>query len=329
MSVNCIRLPGTSLDVSALCLGGNRFGGELDRDASFALLDAFVAAGGNFVDTAHAYADWLPGVERSCSEKTIGRWRSARDGGGIVVATKIGHPLLDGSRAKRLDRAALREDVASAIDNLGGRPIDLVYLHRDDPERPVADILGALEEMCSEGLIRHYAASNWTAARLEAASVEAVANGWQGLVANQAEWSLARRNAGSAASDLYAMDAGMIAWHRRIGAAAIPYSSQARGFFDKFARGPIDPATARNYDSPENRSRGEMLLAVARAHGLTPTETMLALFKFAPFPVIPVVGGRDAAQIASSFRGISADLDADDVPALLAALGIAPNREVG
>jgi aryl-alcohol dehydrogenase-like predicted oxidoreductase len=322
MSVTRIRLPGTALDVSQLCLGGNRLGGELDRDASFTLLDTFVEAGGNFIDTAHVYADWLPGAERSCSEKTLGRWRRAR-GAAVVIATKIGHPPLGTSGVTRLDRAALRDDVESAIDNLGGGPLDLVYLHRDDPARPVGDILGTLEEMRSHGLIRHYAASNWTAARLAEASDEAIRRGWQGFLANQAEWSLAIRNAGSAATDLHAMDDGMLAWHRTSGAAAVPYSSQARGYFDKLAANALDPVTARNYDSADNQSRGRMLLALAGRHGLTPTETMLALFKLAPFPVVPVVGCRDAAQVASSFRGISARLDPVESSGLLAALGIA------
>ena len=317
-----ITIPRTALGVSPLCLGGNRLGAGLGRDESFALLDAFVAAGGNFVDTAHVYADWLPEIERSCSEKTLGRWRQTRGSGdGIVVATKIGHPDLSAPAAPRLDRDSLRLDVAEALDNLRTDRLDLVYLHRDDPAADVADILGVLEELCGEGRISHYAASNWSAGRLQAAAAAAERHGWQGFVANQPEWSLAARISGSAAADLLAMDAGMLAWHRLTGAAAIPYSSQARGFFDKLGAGKIDQTTARAYDSAANRSRGVRLAALAARYGVSPTEAMLALFRLAPFPVIPVVGCHTSDQIRSSFRGADLMLDPADAAPLLAELG--------
>jgi len=321
-----IRLPGTALEVSTLCLGGNRLGGELDRDRSFALLDAFVAAGGNFVDTAHVYADWLPGAERSCSEKMIGRWRAARGaGGGVVVATKIGHPVLGRPESRRLDRASLREDVAAARENLGQECLDLVYLHRDDPDRDVAEIIGVMEELRGEGALRHYAASNWSGARLAAATAAAGRPGWEGFRANQPEWSLAVRNPGTAAPDLRAMDGAMIAWHRATGTAAVPYSAQARGFFDRLAAGATGGPAAAAFDNAASRARGAALAALAAARGVTPTQAMLALFPLAGFPVVPVVGCRTPAQIAASFRGIALALSAAEAAPLLAALvGLAP-----
>ena len=316
-------IPGTGLTVSPICLGGNRLGAVLDRDRSFALLDAFVAAGGTFLDTAHIYADWLPDVESSCSEKTIGRWRKARSiGDAVVVATKIGHPALSEPARQRLDRASLRRDVTESLENLQVDRLDLVYLHRDDPSADPADILGPLDELRSEGWILHYGASNWTSARLRAASDAAQKDGWQGFVANQPEWSLGTRNPGTAAGDLCAMDAEMIDWHRATGAAAIPYSAQAQGFFDKLAAGTIDSTTARNYDNASNRERGRRLAALAERHGLSPTEAMLALFRLSPFPVIPVVGCRTPAQIVSSFRGARVMLDVNEVRALLCDLRV-------
>jgi aryl-alcohol dehydrogenase-like predicted oxidoreductase len=318
-----VTIPGTELAVSRLCLGGNKLGGEFDHDRSFALLDAFVEAGGNFVDTAHVYADWLPDVERSCSEKTIGRWLAARGmAGAIVVATKIGHPRLGSPGCSRLDRASLRQDVFEALDNLGLSRLDLVYLHRDDPTRAAEDILGALEELRQEGRIAHYAASNWTAGRLGEADGAVSRHSWQGFRANQAEWSLASRNPGSVAVDLCRMDADMIRWHRASQIAAIPYSTQARGYFDKSAAGMVDAPTAASYDNPQSRRRARKLGILAGTVGLTPTEAMLALFRLAPFLVIPVVGCRDASQVASSFHGIGADLPRSDARELLQMLGV-------
>ena len=161
-----ITIPGTELSVSKLCLGGNRLGGALNQAKSFALLDAWVATGANFIDTAHVYANWLPDAERSCSEKTLGRWLKARGGSvDVVIATKGGHPR-DGNLIPRLDRATVRQDVAEALDYLGLARLDLFYLHRDDPSVPVEDAMAVVEDLRREGLIRHYACSNWSAPRM-------------------------------------------------------------------------------------------------------------------------------------------------------------------
>jgi aryl-alcohol dehydrogenase-like predicted oxidoreductase len=311
-----MRLPGTGLDVSRLCLGGNRFGGALDQAASFALLDAFVEAGGNFVDTAHVYADWLPDVERSCSEKTIGRWLRARRPAGLVIATKGGHPRLDAPGRSRLDEASLRQDVSESLSFLGLERLDLFYLHRDDPQRPVGETLDVLETLRREGLMAHYGASNWSTARLRAARDVASRGGWAGFVANQPEWNLARRNPGAVADDLLAMDAEMLAFHQDTGLAAIPYSAQAKGYFDKAISGALDAATARLYDNPRNRELAERVTTVAAAHGATPTQVMLSALMRAPFPVVPVVGCRTPDQIASSFAAAKLDLDPAEVDLL-------------
>lgn len=306
-----LMLPGTKLAVSPLCLGGNRFGGELDEAASFALLDAFAERGGNFIDTAHVYADWIPGNAPSSSERIIGRWLADRRPHGVVVATKGGHPPLDDPSTKRLDAGSLRADVEGSLACLGLPALDLFYLHRDDPGRPAADILLALERLRSEGLIRHYAASNWSTARLREAHAAARAEGWAGFVASQVEWSLATRNPGTAATDLVAMDRGMVDFHESTGWAAVPYSAQAKGYFDK-ASGVLDPATARAYDNARNRDTTALLGAIAARHGATPTQVMLAAFRRLPFPVVPVIGPRTPEQIEGSWAALSLDLDVDD-----------------
>ncbi len=306
-----VVLPGTDLAVSPLCLGGNRFGGELDEGASFALLDAFAERDGNFVDTAHVYADWIPGNAPSSSERTIGRWLALRRPRGFVVATKGGHPPLDDPSTKRLDAASLKADVEGSLACLGLDALDLFYLHRDDPGRPAVEVLDALERLRSEGLVRHYAASNWSVGRLREARAAATAEGWAGFVASQAEWSLAARNPGTAAPDLVAMDRDMIALHEETGWAAVPYSAQAKGYFDK-AGGALDPATARAYDNARNRDTAALLGRIAARSGATPTQVMLASFRHLPFPAVPVVGPRNPGQLAASWAALSLDLGAED-----------------
>lgn len=313
-----ITLPNTSYLVSRLCLGGNRLGGDLDQTASFALLDAFVAIGGNFIDTAHGYADWIVGNERSSSEKTIGRWLKSRKPEGLVIATKGGHPI-DGK--KRLDAASLRRDVTEACANLGVATLDIFYVHRDDPSRPVMEIIASLETLRREGLIRHYAASNWSTDRLVEAEAVARTLGVTGFIASQCEWSLARRNPGSNAADLISMDGAMLAFHRQHGMAAIPYSSQAKGYFDKVAAGTAGVLAAA-YDNEDNRAMAQRLTGLAAKYAASPTEVMLAAMLKAPFPVVPVIGPRNAAQLNSSVACLALEIDAGDATALLQARGV-------
>jgi aryl-alcohol dehydrogenase-like predicted oxidoreductase len=309
-----VTLPGTGLSVSRLCLGGNRLGAQLDHAASFALLDAFADHGGNFIDTAHVYANWLPDVERSCSEKTIGRWLATRGAAGrVVVATKIGHPPLDNPMLRRLDLASLRKDIEEALAHLGLPRLDLVYLHRDDPGRPADEILGALEEFRHAGLIRYYGASNWSALRLAEAQEAAQRHGWRGFSANQPEWSLATRNPGSASGDLVEMSPRMLEWHVRHQVAVIPYSAQAKGYFDKVLAGALDEDAGRAYDNRTNRTRADALHGIAFRLNATPTQVALNMLTRGPVPTIPVVGPRTAEQIKSSFDSLSIDLTDEDI----------------
>ena len=149
-------IPHTDLDVHPLCLGGNVFGWTADRDESFAVLDAYAAAGGNFIDTADLYA----GGE---SEKIVGAWMAERGNrDDIVVATKMG--MKDGSDNLRADTVKAQAEASLAA--LGTDHIDLYYAHQDDEDTPVAETLGAFDELVQEGKVRHIAASNFSAARL-------------------------------------------------------------------------------------------------------------------------------------------------------------------
>ncbi|MHA3979225.1 aldo/keto reductase [Halovulum sp. GXIMD14794] len=304
-------LPRTDVSVSPICLGTTKIGATLSQDESFELLDMLVELGGNFVDTAAVYSDWIQGIERGCSEKTLGRWRAARNPQGFVIATKGGHPDPE-TRKPRLDATSLRHDAAQSCERLGLDCLDLWYLHRDDPARPVEDILGPVIEMISEGLISNYGLSNWRSERLAEAWRCAGDNGWPFPVASQVEWNFAAL-ATDDGSDLVAMDDTMIAWHRETGCAAIPYSAQAMGYFDRLESGTLKGRKAERYHSPLNRRIGAMLSELATKVDATPTETLVALLRHSPFPVIPVVGCRNVEQLRSSFRAVDLVLPRKDV----------------
>ena len=184
-------IPNTALTPSALCMGSNMMGSVTDKQTSFRLLDAFVAAGGTFLDTAKVYADWLPG-ERSVSEKTIGEWlRHSGKRSQVVVATKGAHPELATMHIGRLSPAEIVADLDASLRHLQTDVIDLYWLHRDDVKRPVAEILETMESQVRAGKIRYYGCSNWRAGRIGEAQAYARSQGWTGFVADQMMWSLA------------------------------------------------------------------------------------------------------------------------------------------
>lgn len=314
-----VSLPGTDLTVSRLCLGGNRFGSTLDDDESFALLDAFAELGGNFIDTAHVYADWIRDVERSCSEKTLGRWMASRGcRSAFVVATKGGHHDLSETSVPRLGRAALRADAYASVENLGGEPIDVYFLHRDDPARPIEDILTTLEELADEGVIRHYAASNLSADRLASAIRHAEESGIRGFVANQLEWSLAVPRPESVAPDLTCMDAQFFDIHRAGGMPVVPYSAQAKGYFDKVGSRTELPETVLRYDTPRNVRVAEELNELTGKYHVTATCLALRGLLDAEFPTVPVVGCRTPSQLTESWAALDLSLEVDDAARLSA-----------
>src|SRR5471030_1868317 len=139
-----LRLPGTSLSVSPLCLGGVPFGLTLSEPETFDLLDRFVALGGNFIDTARIYSDWQPGELRR-SERVLGDWlrsRGSRDR--LVISTKGAHPFIDSLDVPRTSAAEIRDDLEGSLRTLHLEAIDLYWLHRDDPARPVEHFIDLL-----------------------------------------------------------------------------------------------------------------------------------------------------------------------------------------
>jgi len=155
-------IPNTDLKPSVICLGTGDVGGALDQQTSFRLLDAYLDLGGTLIDTASVYTDWLPG-ERSASEKTIGRWLSHRGGRDrILLATKGGHPRLTSMDVPRLSRQEIVQDLEASLRNLHTEVIDLYWLHRDDPTRPVSEIVNVLYDQVQAGKVRYV---GWRARR--------------------------------------------------------------------------------------------------------------------------------------------------------------------
>ena len=159
------QLGQSSLHVYPITFGGNVFGGTADEPMSFKLLDAFVAAGFNFIDSADAYSRWHPGNKGGESETIIGNWLKARGGRDkVIIATKLGIEIIPGK--KGLSRNYMMQAVEDSLRRLRTDYIDLYQSHRDDPETPIEETLSAYGDLIKQGKVREIGASNFSTARL-------------------------------------------------------------------------------------------------------------------------------------------------------------------
>jgi aryl-alcohol dehydrogenase-like predicted oxidoreductase len=306
-------ITGTDLHASVICLGALPFGVTLSEDLSFTLMDRFLAAGGNFIDTALVYGEWLPDG-KGRSERTVGKWvkqRRTRDR--VIIGTKGAHPRLSSMDVPRLARDEIVADLDESLGNLQTDYIDLYWLHRDDPRRPVAEILDTLNEQVERGKIRYFGCSNWRLDRIQAAQDYAAEHGIRGFAGNQLMWSLAVPNHAALFDPaMVTMDAATKAYHLRTGQAAMAYSSQAGGLFTRLASGAPDdlPAGQRAlYAGEENLRRLQRLQQVAQAQDLPVGVVALAYLVSHPFPAYALSGCSNTDQLQQNLRAGDVELE--------------------
>ena len=242
------------LEVSHLALGTAQYGTGISEEDAFRQMDLYTERGGNFLDTALVYGDWEC-EEKGRSEKVIGRWLASRKKRSqIVISTKGCHPPLEDMSESRVNADAIRKDVRLSLKNLGCNRIDLYFLHRDDPKRPVGEILEALEEEVSRGNIRYYGCSNWSLSRVKEAADYAAAHGLQGFSCNQIMFTLAEvdeRVPGE--TQMLVLDREYYQYHKETQLGLMAFMCQAGGYFTKKAAGrPVSRNQERMY--PEKRN---------------------------------------------------------------------------
>ena len=191
-----IQLNNTDLNISPICLGTAGFGDKSDLEKSFEILNAFVRAGGNFIDTANVYCKWLKG-HGNCSEQIIGKWlKESGMQGKVIVATKGAHYSFEDPGRSRVNKEDIRMDLDESCRTLGKDEIDFYWLHRDDPKKPAEEIVDILEELKKEGRIRYYGFSNYRTERLKEIARCLRERNLSGITAVSNQWSLAEINPG-------------------------------------------------------------------------------------------------------------------------------------
>lgn len=302
-----VVLGDTGLDVARICLGTVYYGlDRLPQQAAEAQLDSYCQLGGNFIDTAQVYSNWIEG-ETSRSEKAIGQWlKKSGMRHQMVISTKGGHPLMDHMDIPRLDEQSVRSDIAHSLDNLGCGHIDLYFLHRDDPARPVAEIVDLMETLRGEGLLDWYGFSNWTLARVKQAREYARQKGVKGFSVNQIMWSPVRVNPPAIQDQtLVPMSRAYYDFHVETGFPAMAYTSQAQGYFSKKFQGrPPQDNLERLYGSPANEDLYETVRSYCLQNRCDPARPLLQWFFSQPFPAVPIISVNDDTQLKEAMAAL-------------------------
>ncbi|MFL2001298.1 aldo/keto reductase [Microbacterium sp. A1-JK] len=304
------RIGNSDLDVLPLSLGGNVFGWTADRDTSFAVLDAFHAGGGDFIDTADAYSAWAPGNSGGESETLIGEWLASRRPENVVVATKVSqHPQFRG-----LSAANVRAAAEASLKRLGVDTIDLYYAHFDDESVPLEETVAAFGDLVKDGLVRYTAVSNYTGPRIREWIGYAQAAGSALPVAVQPHYNLVHRNE---------VEEGVVPVAEEFGLGLVPYSALASGFLTgKYrstdATGQSSPRAqgAAKYATAQGLTIIDALEGIGKAHGVSIASTALAWLRAQPTVVAPIASASRVDQVGGLLDSARVDLTADEIDEL-------------
>lgn len=302
-----LRFNHTDLDVAALCLGTSPFGTSLTRNQAVEQMEMYVSSGGNFFDTAHVYGDWEPG-ERARSERIIGEWiKKWNSRSKVVLSTKGGHPLLETMDISRVSLPDLEMDLQGSLEALQTEFIDLYFLHRDNPQLPVAEIMDWLEEQKAKGRIRYYGCSNWSLPRIIDAQRYALAKGYTGFVCNQIQDSLADSSlAVTTQLQMVVADKSFETYHQRTGMNRMAYMALAHGYFSKMQlKIPLPDDEKELYDLPQNATMFEVMKSLP---SYTVNDFSYQYILQRPYPSIPITSFETIGQMKEAIASCSKDI---------------------
>jgi aryl-alcohol dehydrogenase-like predicted oxidoreductase len=285
-----INVAGTNLEIYPLVLGGNVFGWSADQAESFAVLDAFFEAGGNFIDTADVYSAWKPGNIGGESESIIGQWMESRKNRDqIIIATKVAkHPKRSGLSPININAA-----IDESLTRLKTDYVDIYYAHEDDQTVPLVDTLIAFSQLKTLGKVKHVAASNYSQSRLAESSLISEKNSLTKYIALQNEYSVVHRKD---------YESGLGAFLTERGINGFPYFTLARGFLSgKYRPGSevssIRAEGVKDFQTPAGYALIDLLEKIANQHQSTISAVSLAWLRAQPGVTAPIASARTVDQL--------------------------------
>lgn len=297
-----------------LCFGGNVFGWTLDRDGSFAILDAFYEAGGRMIDTAEGYSSWVPGNKGGESEAIIGEWMESR---GVRKDMLIGTKTGMGGPPYALQPEKVAAALEGSLERLRTDYVDLYYAHRDDLTTPLDEVVAGFDAVVKAGKARELGASNYTAKRLTEVTDLAEQTGATGFTVLQPQYNLVWRHEYEGALQDLCVARGI---------AALPYYGLASGFLSGKFRKPEDWAgSPRAHALGEFAANGgwavlEALDAVAAETGATVAQVAITWLGAQPGVAAPLVSATKPEQLADLIAAAKLELSEEQVRKLTEAL---------
>ena len=303
------KLGRSGLHVAPLCLGGNVFGWTADEKMSFAILDAFVAAGFGFVDTADVYSVWVPGHDGGESESVIGNWLALRGGRErLTIATKVGMwPKMPGLKAANIIAAC-----EGSLKRLKSDYIDLYQAHRDEMETPQDETLEAFGRLIKAGKVRAIGASNFEAERLKSADKIAEQGGFPRYATLQPLYNMVERD--------FEKTLQPVCLELEIG--VIPFYSLAAGFLSGKYRSKADTegraraGRVQHYLNDENFALLDRLEKLAKIRGVSMAAIAIAWLRDRPAVVAPIASATNLDQLDALMAGAGLNLSAEEIAGL-------------
>ncbi len=307
-----VELSNTGVEVSCMCLGAMRFGTDLNDEASsFCLMDMFVEAGGNFIDTANCYSTWYPGGEGGDSEPIMGKWLAERKNRKeMFIATKVGVNYQDVPRGLGAD--LIEQECEKSLKRLGIETIDLYYAHFDDRNIPLEETMQAFDRLVKAGKVRFIGASNYLAWRLADAEAVCKMNGLTPYSCVQLRFSYLRPRTGSDFGNQKIADTNMLEFCTDRGMTLLPYSPLLGGSYVR-----EDKPIPERYVGPDTDARMKALREVANEVGATLPQVMFAWMMHHSEPrILPVFSARNEAQMRENLGALEVMLSEEQMTKL-------------
>lgn len=290
--MNNIKLKDMSL--SNIVLGTDGYGDRIDKKNAFSIMDLYTQNGGNVIDTARLYTN-------GTSESYVGEFISGiRDN--LYISTKCAHPPLSDMSHNRLNEIDIEYDIDTSLKTIGIDYIDIVWLHRDDLSVSVGPVIDTMNKMVKKGKIRYFGASNWTYQRIDEANKYADKTNQSGFIASQPLYNMATRTK-VWDSTLVCLEGEEKAKYDKSHFPVFAFSSQAKGFFEKYSQGTLSEKAKERYLNDNTLKTYERIKKFAQESGNTISYTALSmLIKQSNFDVFPIIGPSNVEQLKSTLN---------------------------
>ena len=304
------KLGRTGVDVSALCLGAMFFGTKTDKEASFRVLDGYVGAGGNFIDTANGYAHWIEGGYGGESETLLGEWMQQRGNRSrLFIASKVGFAYSDAERGLRAHQ--IEAECHKSLRRMNIDTIDLYYAHVDDRETPLEETLQAYDRLVRAGKVRFVGASNYFAWRLEQARWISEANDWVQFCCIQQRFTYLRAKPGATFGSQVMTNEELLDYCRNSGISLLAYSILLAGAYTRSDRPLPD-----QFADPVNEPRMAALRDVAAETGATVNQIVLKWMVQSSPSILPLIAASSETQLEENLGALKVQLSEEQMERL-------------